>query len=394
MAILTNAQILALAKDDPTFKSWTAKLSKEIFEEAGYEELANNNYQILSDFFALSVRVVLQKIMREEPRIPDVYKKIVEEYPNQEGGIFQRINIKLIKPTSPKYRNLVNGGSIDPFKIRKPQTEERFYKQNFDFQNYLTIQDVELKKMFLSETGINEYVNGIVAGLDDSYYIQKYETMREVLSLAINSERFPLKDTQKIEVPKIDDEATNADQAKFLRAIKGIYNLMVTTVKSGKFNAKGFEHGMYPEEYIFLVRGNVWDKISTELMATTFHTKDLNSPFDVQIVKDFGGIYYTDTSDNVLKPVYDDDGVNIGFNASGEGDPLPDDQIVAHDPNEKVQGMLVKKGIIFATEQNAYQTRAIYNPAGLYTNFWASQPNSSINYDACYDMILFMEPEE
>lgn len=392
MAILTNRQLLALAKDDPTYKSWTSKLSSEIFEAAGFEELANNNYQLLADFFNLSVRVILQKIQRPAPRIPEVYRDIVEEYPNAEGGIFQRINTRLLKPTSPKYRNLVNGGSIDPFVVRKPETEERFYKQNFDFQNLLTIQDIELKKMFLSEGGINDYITGIMSSLDDSYSIQKYELMREVLSKAINSVNFPLQSSQLVEVPRIDENADNADQAQFIQAIKSIYNLMITSVVSGKFNAKGYEHGMYPEDYILLVRADVWEKIQTELMATTYHTENLNSPFKVDTVKDFGGLSYKDGSDNVLLPIYDSFGTVIGFNTTGEGDPMDEDDIIVVDPNEKIQALLVKKGIIFTTEQDAYQTRAIVNPAGLYTNFWASQPNSSMNYDACYDMIAFIEP--
>lgn len=392
MAILTNKQILALAKDDPTYKSWTSKLTDEIFENAGFEELANNNYQLLADFFNISVRVILQKIQRPKPRIPQVYRDIVEEYPNTEGGIFQRINTKLLKPTSPKFRGLVNGGSVDPFVVRKPETEERFYKQNFDFQNLLTIQEIELKKMFLTEGGINDYITGILSSLDDSYNIQKYELMREVISKAINSTNFPLKASQIIETPKIDENADNDDQAQFLQKLKSVYNLMTTSVVSGKFNAKGYEHGMYPEEYVLLCRADVWEKIQTELMATTYHTENLNSPFKVDPVKDFGGLIYKDTSDNTLLPVYDSFGTVIGFNESGEGDPLDEDDIVVVDPNEKVQAMLVKKGFIFTTEQDAYQTRAIVNPAGLYTNFWASQPNSSMNYDACYDVILFVEP--
>lgn len=390
MAILTNKEILALAKSDPTYKSWTSYLTNDIFTKAGYEEIANNNTQLLADFFNLSVRVILQKVKTPAPRIPSLYSNIVEEYSNPEGGIFQRINTKLLKPTSPKYRNLVNGGSVDPFVVRKPETSERFYKQNFDFQNLLTIQDIELKKMFLSESGISEYIAGIMRSLDDSYAIQKFETLREMISLTINSAAHPLKDTQKIQVNNITEASTNADMAKFIQVFHNIYDLMSNTVVSGEFNQAGFEHGMYPEDYTLLIRADIWNQIKTTLMATTFHTENLGIPFKIETVKDFGGLTYKQTStDTALVPVYDDFGAVIGFNASGEGDPVDPSDITVIDPNANVDALLMQKGVIFTTSQQPYQTRAIYNPAGLYTNFWASQPNSSFNYDRNYDVVEF-----
>ena len=389
MAIVTNRELLALAKDDPTYASWTSKLTDEMFTAAGFENLLNNDTQLLADFFNLSVRVVLQKIKTPRPRIPKVYGRIVEEYSNPEGGIFQRINTKLIKPTSPKFRNLVNGGSVDPFKVRKPETNERFYRQNFDFQNWLTIQDIELKKMFLAEGGIQEYIAGIMKGLDDSYIIQKYEAMRELLNKAIHSTQNPLKDSQKIEIGEITPSSTNADMAKFLQVFINLHDMMTNTVVSKKFNAMSFEHGLFPEDYTLLVRAEIWNQIKTTLMATTYHTENLNIPFQVHTVKDFGGITYQDGSGNDLLPVYDDNGTCIGYNSTGTGDPLPEDQVIPIDPNPKLDCLLIQKGALFTTQQQAYQTSAIYNPAGRYTNFWASQPNASFNYDATYDMIAF-----
>ena len=89
-AALTNKEILALAKSDPTYKNWTSKLTDEIFTQAGFEELQQNDYRLLSDFFGLSVRVVLNQIKTPNPRIPSLYKAVVEEYSNENGGIFQR----------------------------------------------------------------------------------------------------------------------------------------------------------------------------------------------------------------------------------------------------------------------------------------------------------------
>lgn len=391
MAVITNKEVLALCKDDPTYKSWTSKLTDSAFTAAGFEEIANNDTRLLADFFGLSVRVILQKIKTPKPRIPGVYKAIVEEYANPEGGIFQRINTKLLKPTSPLYRNLVNGGSVDPYKVRKPETDERFYKQNFDYQNFLTIQNIELKKMFLSETGISDYIAGIMKSLDDGYVIQKFEVFKELLNKAINSVNNPMKASQKILVDNIDGSSTNADMAKFLQVFHNFYSLMENTVVSKKFNARSFEHGLYPEDYVLLLRADIANQIKTTLLATSYHIENLTIPFKVYTVKDFGGCTYTDASDNAVKPVYDDFGTCIGFNASGNiEDPLvEEDNLKVIDPNADVDALLVQRGALFTTQQQAYKTSAIYNPAGEYTNFWASQPNMSFNYDGCYDMVKF-----
>ena len=386
---LTNKEILALAKSDPTYNSWTSKLTNDIFTEKGYEELKQNDYKILSDFFGLSVRVILNQIKTANPHIPSLYTAIVEEYANEQGGIFQRVNTKLLKPTSPKYRELVSGGSIDPFIVRKPNTDERFFKQNFDFQNFLTIQDIELKKMFLDETGMSEYIAGIMKSLDESYAIQKYQVFREMISKAINSTQNPLKDTQKIGLAEVisGDEDT---QKAFIQAMQNLAVLFDTSVVSKDFNAKSFEHGLYKDDYVLVVRSDIYNYIKTELMANTYHTENLGIPFQIELVKDFGGITYTDKSGVAATPLYDEFGAVKGFSTDGTT-LIDENDLIKVDPNEDVMSLLMQKGCIFATQQQPYETRTIYNPAGLYTNFWASQPNGAFNYDACYDIIEFVK---
>lgn len=388
MAILTNKEILKLAKSDPTYKSLVSQLTDEIFTEAGFTEITNaTRANLLSDFFSLSIRMVLQKISQPRPRIPAVYNAIIEEYDNEYGGIFQRINTKPLKPTSPKFHNLQNGGSVDPFVIRKPETDERFYRQNFDWQNFFTLQRKDLKKIFLDEAGINRYVDGISRSLDDSYVISKYEHLREMLSFIAGDNQ--LQDSQKIQVPQIGENATEDDMIKFLQAINSFYLLMETTVLSKDFNKRKFEHGLYPDDYTLLVRGDVMSNINYKLERISYHTDKIGIKFKVVEVKDFGGLKYYDLNDTELKPVYDDYGANIGFNTTGTGTPLDDSEIKIVDPHEKVQAMLLQKGIIFTTKQQPYEIESIYNPAGKYLNMWASEPSGSFNLDSTYDAIVF-----
>lgn len=416
---MTNLQIMALVKKTPTYKKWTAKVTDEIFTEAGFEEIALNNPELIEDYFGLSIRVVLNKIAYVNANIPSTYKAVVEEFDNEQGGILQRITVHPIKPVSPAYRNLEDGMSVDPFIVRKPKSDERFYRQNFDYQSFISLQDINLKKIFLSQDGIFTYIEGITKSFNDAYYIQKYEMFRNMISLTINSTKFPMQPTQKYDgttnedLANIDSDVAGEAQAayrEFVNILDDLHGFMKSNVMSDALNAKKFIHGMNPEDYILMMRYSTYNrikKLSGVLVAGTGYINDVFSqlPFRVEMVQDFGGIYYVDESDNILKAVYHyKTGEQLGFNRDGgvynpadpsdTNAPLPEDQITAVDPNSDVFAVLMQRGTIFATKQNAYTIKSIYNPRGEYTNHWASQPNGSFNYDATYDVVTFSKKAE
>lgn len=319
MKALTNSDVLALVKTTPSYKRWTSKLTDEIFTEAGFEELMDNDYRMLEDFFGLSVRVVLNKIRTANPIIPSVYASLVEEFSTAEGGIIQRINIMPIKPTSPRYRNLKDGDSVDRWTVRKPKTDERFYGKNFDFQSFISLQEINLQQMFLDNTGIFTYVEGITKSFNEAYYIQKFVMMKEMLSMAINSTKSPLKDTQKITVKPIvaNDLST---QEEFYRTIQNFGAMMKSIVMSKDYNAKSFEHGMNPSDYVLMVRYNTWNLLLNNLKAPSFMKESFGLPFKVELVDNFGGIefHYQTEGGALLKPVYSEKtGEEIGFNQTG-----------------------------------------------------------------------------
>lgn len=400
MARLTNSEILALAKDNPNYKSWTSKLTDEIFTTAGYAGFDAADPTLKGEFFKLLVRVYLDQVRGPQIRIPSTFEKIVWNKSNPYGGVAQRIRTKVLKPTDPRYRGLVQGGSVDPFVVRLLDVDEEFWKQNFDYANNLTIQDIDLKKVFLDQYGINELLDKIYTSFDDSKKIQEYSTTVKMVDNIIN--RATLKDAQTIEVAKVDESATNATMSQFIQAFHNLKDMMDSTVYSGQFNEKGFEHGLNPSNYVLFVRAEILNQIKTTLMATTYHTENLGIPFEVVGVKDFGGTTYTKDNPTpggdpiAMKEVYSTNkgnlGEMIGYNASGsESDPVEDiDDLNAVDHNPLVDAVLIEKGAIFISDQQPYQTSAIYNPAGRYTNFWASQPNRTIGYDGSYDVIKFV----
>ena len=189
----TNAEIWNVIRAKfPNFASHTSEGTAELFSERGFEALKQSDPTALNDFFGLSIRVYLNlvNISHATDRLADV--GFGESFQTPYGGMIQRLATYSIKPISPKYRNLQDGKSVDPFVVRKPVTSERFWKQNFDYQNMITIQDdFQMKTIFISEYGMSEYIAGILQGMENGWIVQKYENKLEALNAALNSITYP-----------------------------------------------------------------------------------------------------------------------------------------------------------------------------------------------------------
>ena len=174
---VSNIEFLQLVqKYNPTFLSQTSEWTKDVFSEKGFEAISRTdpNLQTVNAFFELSLRFVLNKIEGQNAVDTLEMQGFGESYFNEYGAFLQRINVNEIKPINPLYLKLQNFGSIDPFKIRKPTSTERFFKINNEYQNLITIQDFEAKQIFINEFGMSEYISAILSSLDNSYEVQKY----------------------------------------------------------------------------------------------------------------------------------------------------------------------------------------------------------------------------
>lgn len=399
MAVISNSELLKLAKSDTTYQKWTADKTDDIFTTKGFEAFSMSGRTEVEGFLNLLVRVYLQKIKTPEVRIPKIWEKVVERYTHEMGGIAQRMRTHLVKPTDPKYVNLVENGSVDPFVIRKDKVDQEFYTDNFNYANNITKQYDQLRKAFLDEAGLVSLIDKMMYGFNVAKDIQEYETIRNMVHLIQgDSITTPLKSTQKIEVPDImDSGADNGDMQQWLQVFRNFYSLFEATVVSGEFNAKSYEAGIVPSEHVLFVRAEILNKLRTTLLATTYHIENLNTKFEVVGVKDFGGITYK-KGNTEMKPVYStakgNEGQMLGYNASGlDTDPIEKmEDLTLVDPHANTQALLIQKGAIFIDDQMPYEVASIYNPAGRYTNFWASQPQRTIGYDGSYNVIQFNNP--
>lgn len=422
VASITNAEFWDMARRfSPTFASHTAEATKVNFDEKGFEQISLSGTNVLNEFFEISMRVSLQMLTTSRARNPLSDTGLVQVYDTPNGGYVQRMAVNSIKPVSPAYKGLKDGDSVDPFVVRKPSIEERFFEMNFDYQSFITVQDYQMKTMFTSEYGMGELLAGILQGLANGYTIQEYENTKECMNAALNSVTNPLRDSQKFNVGEFSDQPTSAQLTGFILRLKDIATSMKTTPQSGEYNAVGFESVVDPSDMVLVMRSGIKSAIEVGLMVGAFNPDYLTLPFEVVEVDDFGGLipHYTNASagaDYDCQEVYDSLGTMVGYvnndyayvgtatkqqngnytvevgasSASTTAISVISPKaagISQVDPNADVLAMVMQKGAIFETAQNPYTVEPIHNPRGMYNNYWANRPNTGIHYDALYNVI-------
>lgn len=400
---VTNAAFWDLArKMSPTFASHTAKATADTFSEKGFESISATGLDTLNEYFELSLRVAFQLLTASRAKNPLEATGLLQIYDTPNGGYTQRIAVESIKPISPKFLNLSNGSSVDPFVVRKPKSSERFFPQNFQYQSLITIQDFQVKPIFVSEYGMGQYLAGIMQGLRNGYVVQEYENVLEALNAGINSATHPLQDTQKITMSSWEDTPTEANLLEFIKSVKDVATAMETVSQTGAYNSAGFETVVDTNDLVLLTRAGLKTEIELGLEVGAFNPDRLTLPFEIHEVSDFGGLTPSydvtaeggSTVSTQAYPVYNALGERTGW-ATTEGASvadLDDSDVYYVDENASVLAVLIQKGAIFENNQNPYVVRPIENPAGLYTNYWASRPNNSINFDYYYTCVVFTKP--
>lgn len=425
---ITNAQLWDLArKASPTFRSHTAKATSDTFTAKGFEALTRGDLNVINEFFELSLRVGFQLLQTSKAKNPLADSGLVQIYNTANGGFVQRIAVGSIKPVSPAYKGLIDnakgGSSVDPFIVRKPESGERFFGMNYDFQSFITIQDYQVKEIFLNEYGMGAYVAGIMEGLRNGYTIQEFENTLECLSKGINSTSHPLQDTQVVNVDTwgsgTGGAVVAADLYSLIKNIKDIATAMDVVPQTSAYNAAKFPTLVDKSDLVLLMRSGIKTEMELKLEVGAYNPDRLTLPFEVKELENFGGLVPQDSNNGNLQPVYDKNGEVRGYidatvTINGpcfwdsvnsrwlvnitSGSTTADTTFAAepdhwYDPNSDVLAILIQKGAIFENAQNPYTIRPIQNPRGLYTNYWASRPNNGINFDYYYTVVVFRKPQ-
>ena len=389
----------ALRAKYKSFESITSEATADTFTEKGWGEISRNNIPALNQFFELSIRIALNKmdIAKVNTRLEE--SGLVEVYVGNKGGYLQRISIESISPISPGFINLQNGQSVDPFIVRKPESKERFFEcGNFNYQSLITLQEYQVKTIFLDQNGMSSFVAGIMAGLENGYKVQKELNCYKAIHECINSTEKPLQDTQKLTLASwTDGNVTEAELLDFITQLQDLATAMDTSITQPGLNANKFDTATKKEDCIVLVRAGIMNMIK-RMKALNVHydgaANMLEIPFKVVEVQDFGGIEHYKGATK-LYPHYDALGAVDGWAESEVGEKkydLNSAEVTVKDLDAKVLAVVAQKGLIFEDIKEPYTVQPIYNPRGMYNNYWANAANNMIRYDANYTCVTVSQP--
>lgn len=408
MAKLTNAQFLtAVSKVAPEFKEMAAKNSRDVFTEAGFQALQNlpGTEDAVTRFYNIALMVGLQTV--EHAKFKDVLASmgILERLNMSMGAYKQENHVQRIKNVNPAFlgkdgKGLKNGDSVDPYVVRKAVIEQDYYGLNWNYQNWFTLQDFDLRLGWITPgNGIQSIVSAIYEMVDLDRIETEYSKFFEVLNGAINSTTHPLADTQQIKLDSWTENPTDDEVEALIRVLKNIVEVFDSMPSVDIYNAGKYPNGAEASDMTMLVRLGIKSRIDT-LMAYVFGPEYLQFPIKVKAVPNFGGIKHYASSDtgftNELIPVTDKDGVYTGYysadgTASGQ---IAGADTVEVDPNSDVIAVIAQKGVIFELIQNEMKIRPIINPRGEYQNTFFNQMNNGINYNHHKNLITISKPSQ
>lgn len=417
---MSNADFLTkVAELAPQFKEIASKVAKEGFTESNFEAMSQlpTGQDNVSNFYSIACLVGMQFVDYAGFRNKVDEIGVIERLAMPFAEYIQRNRVKRIKNVNPAWKGLKDGDSVDPYVVRKPEIEQDYYGgKNVAYQTFITMQDFDLKRGWLSENGIGEIVGAVFNMIDLDRAEFDYGLYKEALNGAINSTDHALQGSQKLELAAPTSTVANFTAATFTKAelvelvedLIDIGEAIESNVTLTTFNAAKYPMPLNTSDLVMMIRPGYKAKIRT-MLADVYHDENLKIPFDMKVVENFGGLVPYDSDNAELQPVYDSLGAMVGYvkksytNVSaatydekndkytvkygpsqGSTTDVTPESGVHHyvDPNEKVIAVLAQKGLIFELIQNPFNVRPIFNPRGEYTNTFFNQLDNylGVNY--------------
>lgn len=417
---MSNADFLTkVAELAPQFKEIASKVAKEGFTESNFEAMSQlpTGQDNVSNFYSIACLVGMQFVDYAgfKNKVDEI--GVIERLAMPFAEYIQRNRVKRIKNVNPAWKGLKDGDSVDPYVVRKPEIEQDYYGgKNVAYQTFITMQEFDLKRGWLSENGIGEIVGAVFNMIDLDRAEFDYALYKEALNGAINSTDHALQGSQKFELAAPTSTVANFTAATFTKAelvelvedLIDIGEAIESNVTLTTFNAAKYPMPLNTSDLVMMIRPGYKAKIRT-MLADVYHDENLKIPFDMKVVENFGGLVPYDSDNAELQPVYDSLGAMVGYvkksytNVSAAtydatndkytvkygaqqgstADVTPESGVDHYvDPNEKVIAVLAQKGLIFELIQNPFNVRPIFNPRGEYTNTFFNQLDNylGVNY--------------
>lgn len=413
---------VAVADIAPHFKKFASEKTLDRFNEKGFEDLKGtvtpSGTEPVTEFFGLACLIGLQYVDIEDYNDPLAEMGLLPKIDMPLGSYFQKTRAKKIKNVSPGFRGLENGSSPDQFAVRKAELDQSYWGLNWDYQNWISIQDFDLKGAWLRPNGIGETVSAIFNMIALDKTETEYGVYWYILGEAIHSTKYPLQNTQKMELSA--DLSTEAGVRGFIKTLKNVARSMNNKPSNPMFNAAGYPLGRRTADTtVILVREGTLSQIE-DVLGYAFNPEKLSLPYKIYEVPYLGRMNMVDANGGALQPVYDVNGSVVGgidANATVNGYATKDSQgrwivnitsagvtadttivnfedveFVNDTADANIVAEIIDKRIIFGIVQNGYTAESVRNARGMYTNTWFNQPNNGYGYDQYQTLITFSTP--
>lgn len=304
-------------------------------------------------------------------------------------GMMRNLYIKTPEPIDPAYKDNRDGVVLSPAVQRKFKVAELFFTTNSDYQNAVTIDEIESKRSFQGPTGISELAAGVRRGLNNKRIEWGYQKKLETLNLLINDSN--LKDNQKIEVNM--NSYSVAELQNLSNVIDNVVSAM-TINSTGAFNMNSWKVRPKKDDLVILMKPIIDNASKNYVTPYAFNDVILKNGIKKVYIENYGGLIPTvdGTEDTELKPIHDDLGSPVGLYSenglASDATQYTEDEVQWYDPNEDVLAVIMDKNIMKEIFQDGRVIEPFYNVRTRKTTLWDSDPNLGFIYDRQKDVVI------
>ena len=262
-----------------------------------------------------------------------IFKKGIMEY----GEIVEQVFVDIAKPFT--YDTEVAENEI--YKRVIPDIKSQFYIVNFQKFYKATVEDDTLRKAFLTENGLLDLTDKIIASLvngevNDELLVMKYMLAKNILNGKLKA----------VEVPSI----SSANAKSIVSTIKGVSNKM--TFPNTNYNQAGVTNQANKDEQYLICNSDFDSIIDVEVLASAFNMDKAEFTGHRMLVDGFGQL------DNAR--------LDLLFGNDSDYVPLTDEELAVLDT---IPAVLIDKDY-FVLLDNKRAMTSKYNEQGLYWNYW------------------------
>lgn len=100
----------------------------------------------------------------------------------QWGNIVQKIKVSMPKATEDESYQLVNGESVDMYKVANPEVKQTFFTSETPYQFYVTVKRNQLEEAFTSETSMNGFIGAIYGEVQNAIEVSLESLARNCIN--------------------------------------------------------------------------------------------------------------------------------------------------------------------------------------------------------------------